>query len=169
MVQFTSSKIAGLDREQDFDVANVVLDWIRNNWTLQNPAPYDKDTNPFGILFGLDYFGYHDFVAYASNHVGHRPKGMSIGGSLEEETVDISFYFTIRRYNPVAGEQLPPELNIVLNYLEDFIDYNPRGLKSQGIRYVHLDRHNTGEREMYGQQVFQLELVLRCKYYRINC
>lgn len=169
MGQFSTSYIAGLGREQDFDVANIVLDWIRTNWTLENPAVYDKDLHPYGILFGLDYFGYHDFVAYASNHIGDRPKGMSIGGALESHVIDISFYFTIRRYNPVAGEQLPPEINIVMNYLEDFIDRNPHGLKNYGVRYIYLDRHNTGEREMYGQQIFMLELVLRGLYTRINC
>lgn len=167
MVIFTSSNVAGYGAEQDFDPANMILDWIRTSWTLADPAPHHPVNNPYGILFGLDYVGYHDFVAYASNR-GHAPALMSVGGRMEWEVVDVAFIFNIRRYNVTAGDQIPEEVNVVIQYLEDKIDRNPRALRSQGIPYMQLITYSTGEREVYNQQCWELEVIIRCYYARIN-
>jgi|SRR5215212_3052653 len=168
MVQFDASIVPRYNAEKDFDIPNVFIDWVRTNWTLDDPAPYNATTNPYGILFGLEYVGNHDLVAYCSNKIGHEPRLMSIGGKYEGHHEDISFCFTVRRHNIVAGEELPPEINKVMNYIEDLIDRNPRALNSWGIHNMILKTQRTGEKEIFAQQVFELEFIIRCYYMTIN-
>lgn len=165
---FTKNWLSGLGRDASDSWDNIILNWFKDNWTLTTPALYHPDTNPFGVIFGYQYLGYFDFVAYASMLLGSRPELMSIGGRHENHIEDVTFSFSVRDYNLQSGDELPVEVTKVMEFVEDLVDANPRGLQDEGIRYMQLISQRNGEMEVFGQQVFRLDSVIRCIIPKIN-
>lgn len=170
MVIFTKSYLSGLNRDQSNTWDNIFLNWLENNWTLSTVPKYDPVTAKHGVLFGNDYYGQWDFVASAkiSENVGIENKGLSIGGRHDQDTIDISFSFSVRKYSGQQGDEIPQEVTFVMDFVENLIDTHAKDLQNEGIRYMKLIDQRDGEIEMYGQQIYEMRFIIRCLVSRIN-
>jgi hypothetical protein len=168
MPLFTKNWLSGLGRDASNAFENIMLQWFKDNWTLTDPALWHQQDNPFGVIFGTEYLGYFDYVAYTTLEDGARTELMSIGGRHENHIKDITFSFCVRNYSGVRGEEIPVQVNNVFEFVEDLIDSNPRGLASEGIRYMFLRAARNGEMEVYGQQIYHMDFVIRCIIPKIN-
>lgn len=170
MVLFTKSYLSGLGRDQSNTWDNIVLNWIESNWSLTTVPKYDPNTAPYGVLFGSDYYGQWDFVASAkvSDGDGIESMGLSIGGRHNQETVNVTFSFSVRKYSVQQGDEIPVEVTYVMEYIEDLIDSNATALKGEGINNMKIIDSHDGELEMFGQQIYEMSFVIRCLVSRIN-
>jgi hypothetical protein len=168
MPSFTKTWLSGLGRDENATADNIILQWIKDNWTLTDPALYNQTTNPFGVIFGSEYLGYFDYVAYAKLVDGSRTELMSIGGRHDNYIKDVTFSFSVRNYHVSSGEEIPIQVSNVFDFVNDLVDYNPRGLQSEGMRYIKLLASRNGEMEVFGQQIYRLDFVIRCFMPKIN-
>lgn len=170
MVIFTKNWLSGLERDQSNSWENLLLNWVENNWTLTSPGKYHPVTEKHGVLFGSEYYGQWDLVLFAivRDGKGLSSNLLSAGGRFEENTVDINLIFCVRKYSVQGGDEIPVEVTYVAAFLEELIDKNPRGLQSEGIRYMMLQDSFHGEKEYYGQQIFEMNFTIRCIISRIN-
>jgi hypothetical protein len=165
---FTKNWLSGLGHDSTDSWDNILLNWIKQNWTLTEPALWHQTNKPFGVIFGSEYLGYFDFVAFAKLSDGARTELMSVGGRHENHIVDVTFSFSVRKYNTQAGDEIPIEVSNVFDFVEDLIDRNPRGLINEGIRYMKIQAARNGEQEVFGQQIYRLDFVIRCIIPKIN-
>jgi|SRR5215217_602806 len=170
MVIFTKAWLSGLGRDQSNTWDNIFLNWIESNWTLTSPPKYNAVTAPFGVLFGEDYNGQWDFVAYSSikDEDGVVNENTTIGGRMSKEVVYITFCFTVRKYSVRTGDEIPIEVGNVIEFVEDLIDKNPRALRNEGILLMEFMNYNDGEYEIAGQQIYEIDFRIKCLVSRIN-
>ena len=168
MPSFTKTWLSGLGRDENDTADNIILKWIKDKWTLTDPAPYNISTNPFGVIFGSQYLGYFDYVAYAKMEDGGRIELMSLGGRHDNYIKDVTFCFSVRNYHVSGGDEIPIQVNNVFDFVNNLVDSNPRGLQSEGMRYIKLISSRNGEQEKYGQQIYRLDFVIRCFMPKIN-
>jgi hypothetical protein len=167
---FTKNWLSGLDRDQSNSWENIFLNWVEQNWTLPDPPKYDSVTAPYGVLFGTVYNGQWDYVVYTEikEGFGIEHQSLDIGGRLDRDIVNITLTFSLRNYSVQGGDEIPMQVAYVTDFIEDLIDSNPRALQNEGIRYMEYVTLSKGEKQMYGQQIFEMSFLIRCYVSRIN-
>ena len=170
MVFFTKNYLVGLGREQSNSWENILLNWIKDNWTLQNPALWNQNTNPDGVLFGSEYVGEFDFVCYSKilQNNGGASRNAMLGGRYNIQSPVITFIFNVRDYSVRDGDQVPEEVTNVMEFIEDLIDRNPHGLRSEGVRKMWIINMTNGDREINAQQTYELRFDIQFLIAKVN-
>jgi hypothetical protein len=150
---FVRNQVLGKGSEHDNSPENILINYVKDNWTLTSPPVYDIVTAPYGVMFGLGYFGYGDLVCYCEQ-TSCDIDSMALGGRLDYVEYYVDLVFTVRDYGLEQMGSTPQDCQAIIDYMEDFFDSNHKGLKSQGFNYIAIKAINHGRRELYGLQVF---------------
>lgn len=163
MVNFVKSYLSGLGHEETDTWDNILLEWIKNNWTLTSPAKWHQQDNPFGVIFGTSYVGEFDYVCYTKieNDNFGETESTALGGRMDKLMPKVTFIFSVRKYDVSDEDEIPVDVTTIHEFIEDLFDNNPTALKSEGIRRMWLTTVTNGQIEVNAQQIFQMKFLIQ--------
>ena len=143
----------------------ILLNYIKNNWTLVDPPAHVEGTT-HGIKFGQQYSGHHDIVLDCELLGGTSVEPMANGWFGYTYNTEIRVVVTVVDFN-AGGITYPDKLRNIWNYLEEFFRADPSGLVSaEGINALNVSSvsHNVSFDNQFDQQVYTMVMSVQMIY-----
>lgn len=130
----TDKLVSGFGEGKEIEVntsSRILQDYIRDNWTLANPAinEIDVGATPDRTIKPITLRTYTVF----SNIVN-----ADIGSNFFAFDVPVAIDVYVRDIKAMGERREPTKLVAIETYLRDFISTNRLGLRSKGINHMHV-------------------------------